>query len=799
MPNDNQGFIEGAGSIWFLVFIFGILLLVIIILYTKKKANEAYEIFDQDKERLKILRASIFAESWLWPIYVRPVLFLGIDQEAQVYFSMVETALQRAEEIRTKIPALFNPPASNLFNILVIRKLIRTNIQIIRGVLDFSSQLDIAQENFVLLKDVHAEEERICNLVIQNVQEFGENVSTGIFAPKERGKEYEKQLNWVFNLVQNCLDGARQKLEKPTGDMLNFAVADTLRQLGMYVLNHMDLYERQQQVAARFLLDHFQKKLDKYQSILNQITTAASMDTWRELFFTVRLLDLAKRKLQKAIESYQDFIEKQTQFTSLESELLRINFSDLLKQAESLQVECAAYWKTRDEDATFWSRAIGSRPLPFSQVQDAYRSVRARITPETAQGIVIKQSSLAAINKEIRDILAMIRLANRDMRSLTGELVIHKNAEKAVWELIKPDGSLTRAVGQLRAIEGDSSTETMTNCIGCRQAFETYLNRARMVRGANFPQLQQEVEDLSAACLEVQQKHNAQVSELVNLTSAQATQIRSLLNTLSEMRQERPLIDWDWDNLINSLVSIYNQYNPNTRSFSRLAEYYSASTELAKSAIDDRDQITWRRTEYNNQRNNARNSLNDLQAYALDLRALLGESWVWERETLNEKYRLASRDYQEMEMKWQQVINLETLQQAKQECESIEDDARASLQGYIEVMKEYTARRQRYVENYQYLMASSVNGNFKLSSTRVERIKSFTQRAREASNETEVQANLDIANQLLRTSISDEEIEQQVADLSKKFEETMQYQAQTRGDTNLGSSSNNGRSPYRPR
>lgn len=737
-----------------------------------RRAEESYQTFEQLKKVLKSLRKKLAEEAWRWPIYIRPVLYSDIDWQVSMIFSDAERAMYAAEQCRDEMPPLPVPSDNFLDHFRSLWSRIHQANLIIQAVQNLETYTNTASEIIEALVHQHTLEKTLQKQVTNQVKDLENRFNQGYSSQKAiaLGMEYEKRLNWVTNVVQNCLASANQHLATPAEDGLNFAMADTFKMIGAYILSHLDLYERQFRISARYDLDHFKHQLEKFEYLLDVIINVAALETWRDLSRTQALLDIAAIKLEFAIKSITDFDRKQQAFTALEKAILKVRFTELREKTTLLENECVRYWYDRQKDPTFWSAALGSHPNPGGQIEEAHRITLSKIGPFIKAGSLVKQSDLPALNANIENVLQILGHTRPDIEALSQLLQVHKKAEKDVWELIHPQGSATLAVRDLEEIEADSSQEIREQCVLCRQDLEMYTNRAKNVQGANFPELLEVVRQLPVISSNIKSEHFKQIDLLVDHCAKIDAAMRKLYQELMMMRNIRPAIDWNWTDLISHLADTIRVYNPKTRRFSELSAFYSQAKNIHDRSAKDADEIRNRRKQFDIYYQATKHALDEMASALAGYEKRARSAWEWERGILNQQCQLIRRDHGEFTRKWEQALSMDTVQKAQEECEALKLSVQKTLDQVTRNLAEVFNKEKGYTLKYAYLLeeSSRVGGLHRVSAGTAEQIKTLLQKASQAEEELKVEMYLNTANDLLSSGLGTAEMQEKINELERK-------------------------------
>jgi len=648
-----------------------------------EQAKQDYESYRYIQKQLRHLRYELGKESWRWPIYVRPVLFTEIDQVAQVHFSNAQSALCKAEEMEQYIQKPPAPPPIPIqrFSIPLNWRNINFCQALFKDVAHYQELKLFLENELQNLRTEHAKEKDICRKVTEAVDTLEQRVQdSGEQSKSISGNNaFEQLLYEALSYVQNSLLMAREYQTNETDDRLNYAIIDILTRFSNYILDHLDLYHKGVQIPARFYADHFETRLKDFRKHLDRIREVNTVTDWKSLFCADCMLLHGQRKERRARESLLSFLGQQREFLALENQLYSLDLSEITQNAEALEKSCEEYWMTYEEGIEIWQGALGRHPIPTLQISNSKRLLQANIIPSIITGKVIKQTELPQINENIQTFLSQIETAKKDANSLINLLEVHKKAQVEVEQQIVPGGVVHERVKALEPIRDDTSRELQKVCIYCIQRFDVYVDKASKVRGANFPAIQHELPAFIKKCEQAKKDHET----LVNDLSVQSRNLQARLKRnqyeLAILEQERPLIDWDWEDTRRRLSNSINEYDITTRSYTKLNKYISKARQAVDTSTRDRDQIREKRKQFQTIYQQAGKTLTELKIALQEVEDNYRGGFSWAYIKITEDLRPVYKAYNSHYQAWLQTKSLETVQQALAVCEQVEKEAKELL------------------------------------------------------------------------------------------------------------------------
>jgi len=756
-------------------------------------AWKKYTFFLEERNRLKNLLNEIESESWRWPIHVRPVLFKGIDRNAQFHFSNVEHALLRSEELEINIlppPQLPSIPIQQ-FSIVKNSKRIIECWDLNDKVNELTGLLNNAQEEIAILRNEHIKENDIeAKLKIAYGALFAraqEEVSKIVPAKITDTNQIRK--DWVSETIQNCIRDAEENLTNPAEDKSNFAAANILIRLANYILDDFQIYNKSFLIPTRFEPDQFNAKLARLEETLQAIVNGSSLKSWRALYEADRLLEVADANLSDTIKSMEIFNKMQKLFLSREELFLANHLESMIKSSEQLQKECIEYWMTPQEGQEYWSLALKGLDLPSTLLENIHRYNQSQVSPLTTQGVIIKQSKLPTIISYLNKMILDVRSAQKDIQSLKDLLEIHKNAHKKVLERIDENGITRIKVQELEAIEKDTSKEVMNKCITQRQSFDKFVQRAKVKRGANYPELLELLDTLEGKCLQIKLEHKDLINKLKAQCASLTKDLKNKYADLDRYRDERPLLEWDWESTMNKVLKITKQYNSANTSYLELATYYSTAYQTIEGTKKDIEAITSSRANYVKQTEAAKQRLAILASALSEYNKFSQGAWQWAKKKISQELQPINQKYLNLRQRLVTAGNMETIQLSIRQIEEIIKEAEKAQNSIDTTLANIRRENEADIDNFTYLEKSALNSFMKNEKNRV-LINKIYEYAQIVPDHRDVVALYESATELLRQGVTNEkvdDIEKSINDLSQKIDriKTVQNVTQNIGTVNV--------------
>ena len=736
-----------------------------------------HQVFLSEKKSLEHLRLELNSESWRWPIYVRPVFYTEIDRVAQIHFSNAENTLHECEELKGHVQPPPDPPDAGLGRYHPSRNFskILACMEIERQVEHLSQLLDAAGQAISNLRTEHRKEATLENDLRTKLQGLNDRVTQEIQASRSMTltASARDRMDWTFNTIANALRFAEEQIALSMDDGVNFASVYIMTFLADSLLDYLTLFREGWKIPSRFEPDHFNDRLCGVEDTLKTVIRDSSLQNWSTLYLTNCLLEHSKRKAQSARRSLDDFLEKQTAFLIAEKEFLAVELPALIKEAEQLQEHCIEYWGTPREGRGLWNSALKSHPLPNMTLENVKRFHQSNVVPLIA-GVIIKQSRLPGIIKNIRLMQRDVTIARSAMGMLEAELERHKQARPVVLQRLEAGGDVDTLVRQLDAIRDDTSKEIQDACIAQRQLFEQYRQRAAVVRGANYPEMIGLLDQVTLDGAVIIQRHVEAIAGLQNQGYGLASHLNRLYEEMLHLQSLRPGVEWDWENALTKIAQVIGKYNQSSTSYRELSEFSSLAWQVYQNASQDKTEIVRQRVHFDARQAYTDSLLTNFEARLQGYIDFYNVAWEWARARLSDGLGSLLQRQQSLREYWSACQNLDTIQQAVAICDSIEKDVAATLKWMEDTFSPFVEKHNNNVRLYEYYTNRALSfGIFPIPTRTSRLITTVCDYARLVPEEHDVETLFECAADLLRKGITQENvvnIENLIQDFSQRIE-----------------------------
>jgi hypothetical protein len=737
-------------------------------------AERSMEIANKDYGRFLALRSirrklevDLDLEAWRWPIFARPVLYTEVDRTAQVHFSNVHRDIQRARDVEEKI----SPPPqrpSDLRHLLSFfhnceRYYLCTTIH--ENVVEMESILQTVSTQLNALEQSHRGEENLesathlsLDLLKEKLEETGKRIKG-----KSQGDKYNENVNWSQIRTDNCLVEAQSQLGRQTPDGINVAIADTFIKLANYILEHFDLYERELETPARFELDHFEHHHTLFRKCIEEMQTGP-IEEWYSLRSTARMLELVDSQMRRAIRSLDTFDEQENKLYRFEQKIQDLNLPGVIQSTQDLEKECGRYWKPIDQDPSIWVKVLERNQLPGTILDDARRSFQAVIFPSIGPDIVIKQSELHNIFREIAIFLQKVGLAKNCIKRLVDELAIHKSAEIQVNMRLSPTGTTGQRILDIALIEPDTTEQLQRQCMSCRHHFGMLQARAEAVEGANFPSMLGELDELEHNCIDIRQQHNAEIEALRHTSFELVHQLIAVHADIKQLKEKRPLIEYDVTEVSENIALLRDSYSQDARSIRDLRGYISQVRGILPRANKEKQQLESLWQEFEVVWTYSAGKLQALKEMLDSHHVHSLESWAWIQREYERPLRSGYGQHQKYARQLDRLMesNL-TIKQASQMCKRLEEEILRESESIASQLEKIWNKQEVYANSVMELAASTKRTTmFSFAPKDSDMILNLCAQAAQSSSEQGVQLFLDLAQGLLKKTVTREEVSRQI-------------------------------------
>jgi len=514
--------------------------LVFSMAHTKRKTyetakNRSYSL----SENFTQLREFVENEAERWPIYARPVIFTNIDHDAQIEFAKAHRSIKDAEEVIPEIDTITIPASTKTIDLGSFFNLDK-NLRIIQAGNRMSGV-----ESF-LNESIHNLEDSVKTIREDwyRVEKIRRTIRKSIYALKDRLDKTNERLNpidklgmyvvgqvsWALQVADNCYLSSYERVRDQPEDELGYfehVVANVFVEIGNFALDCVDLYAESELVSKNYELDVFTSLFKKSTDFLVSILEIDDLSGWRKLSQTKRYIDQFPDTKNIAIASLMEFKRQRNLFESRKDYLGSLNLQNMIRNANSLQEECAFYWYTYEERRDEWEKIIKNHPLPTISLTRIESEFVSNILPFTGHDVIVKQSALPVLITVADRVLVWLRQTHQDITNLSLELSRHKHSQNVVEKMLSNDGKTYLTIIRLNSVLQDTAPEVVDQGRKLIPLYQSFVSRAETVRGANYPALEQELKTFTNECDDLIDDH---ITRLANLKST----YENLKNTIKK-------------------------------------------------------------------------------------------------------------------------------------------------------------------------------------------------------------------------------------------------------------------------
>lgn len=586
-----------------------------------------------------------------WPMCARPVLYAPQDRSAQIEFARAQEHIYEANTLLPEIAKYRLTSAEakkgGFFALFDNIATIREGIEVSESVGSLNNIISVILDTREKINSNRETNLQLQKSIDQNLESLQEGINETEQIIEAFGNANDDVL-WALTLAHQSLDAAFRSLEIHTQDGLEYAVAHILDRIGNDILDYLKLYVKGLQ-EKRFQLDEFAKLLREAYYYLNVALEIDELNNWRALRKADNYLKVLPHKLKKAQASLQRFENLRMEFISLEYIIKSYDLERATRRAHSLQKECAHYWYPYHQRPEYWINAIGHRPLPLKILLDLRSEFLARVQSITSGEQELRQSELPALLMLFHKFINTYDLANRDIRLLYNELLIHKQAHITVRKLISKNGEARTAIQMVENIASDTEPSIKNAGLEILQINQNYQAIVEKVTGANFPELISKYELLIIHCNQIKNDHEQM---LVHLREQVFYLRQKLEDALEEVRE---------------FIEGFPKINDQTR------ELFFTARKAGKSILQNLDPTG----EYNHL-NHSQSLIREwLDLYEYQINSTKSQKTTFEQAHYQARTQLASLD---TELKTREILNQFTWRWARAEIQEAIENAQAKIQ-----------------------------------------------------------------------------------------------------------------------
>jgi hypothetical protein len=456
------------------------------------------------------LKNDVLTEADRWPIYARPVLFTDIDQMAQITFAKAQQALHDADQILPKLKSIDEPDTPEQFrlnefiNIPRNLKTISLGDQIVETIGTFEQAIFNLKISIRSLRTNSEEVERKRLEVEKAIDELRtrtEQINKRL-KPLDIWKSIEDHnFSWVVGIADRCHQEAVNSINSVHEDeqgYIEYAKADVLVAMGIFSLDCSELFLESQKISRRYDLDSFFESFNDATGFFHSILEMdAVWSSWKKLRTIKPYIEMLPVKGQVAERSLRNFRSRKRRLEWLIDQISLIDIESEIRSVDKLEEECTYYWYSHQERKTYWEKALGNPVvLPSEKLYDFQALLVGEINPDIEIDVVIKQSQMIELMEKIESALSFYEIIKINVLSLKTELDLHKKVQAIVNELLDEDGSATLILAELKWIVKDTSPILKNWGLELISNYQNYSQKARDVRGADFPELLDDLVEL---------------------------------------------------------------------------------------------------------------------------------------------------------------------------------------------------------------------------------------------------------------------------------------------------------------
>jgi methyl-accepting chemotaxis protein len=522
--------------------------------------------FDTLSGNLVQLKGHVEEESYHWPIYARPLMFTELDHRAQVEFAKAQQSLTDADDIVPLIINSVEPETPVQFNIAYLFKLLK-NINTINIGNRFSENINYLESRIGKLessvKNIRASRYKVeskrreVRKSIRRLKNRIDHTSKKLKSMDAWNAIETHNFSWVVNIADNCHLTAYAQVAKHPDDeqgYLEHALADVFVEVGDFALDCVELFMESQKISRRYELDVFSKlfkeSIDFLQSI---ITMDSDWNGWRKLQRAKVHIDKFPEKRKHAEESLRLFKFQQGNLEKLIKLINELEVSAEIENADALEKECVYYWYSYEERKPEWEEALGVPPRFPSRELNLFQTLLVtNILPQIAADMFIKQSKMPALVKVIGQALERHQSIEHLTAKLKARLQFHKDAQNAVNALLGNQGKATVMLEKVKLSIIDTSPDISDEGKKLVKEHEAIDERARKIRGANFPELETDIAQLVIRSGLLIDKHNLEITKLMGEFTSLSRRIESNIEEANEYINHAPHFDNQTKKLLSS-------------------------------------------------------------------------------------------------------------------------------------------------------------------------------------------------------------------------------------------------------
>jgi hypothetical protein len=283
----------------------------------------------------------------------------------------------------------------------------------------------------------------------------------------------------------------------------------------------------------------------------------------------------------------------------------------------------------------------------------------------------LKQSELPNLIHGLEAFLMEVSSAFRDMQALQSELSRHKEFHLDVLTRLSEEGDVYEMIEELEAIKPNSSDEITARCGDMENFFHYYEQRAKKIRGANFPSFMEELDQFMKECRLLKDQHERMIFEYQRKAKHITNQLQAVSQEIIILRNEEPVLEWDWSPLLDELTQLQDLTSLETRKWSVLRDFiYAGESAIQKANLDQRtyqEEFFRCKAEYDE----VPSTLEQIHNGILQREVEIRQGWAWKSVSSEEDFKEAAKAASRLEEAWQEAWQQARMQDVLGKCAQI--------------------------------------------------------------------------------------------------------------------------------
>jgi len=680
--------------------------------YSRRYAD-VYDAFRNKDREFSRLKVEFERKNLEWLIGVRPVLYMDIDRLAQLCFARAYYVTTQGIELRNSLVDRLPYLSPSWKQIIAFRRNLKLIPRYRQALTDLNGFFNLVGE----LGGIHNELDDLPQQLTQKKKTTESQLSRLVPAVskaenklKRLESQYRSQVSdgirWTVDAAKKALDSASSFITDPhqeadRAEDFSYASAHIFVVIAYNLLDMFWLFTESLIVPSRYQLDHFTEILDSVSEKLRQILILKPPQNWNSLYEAQTYLNSSIAKLKRARASLEDAHKKIKRVEALEVDLQKINLPGLLVEAKALQDECESYWGTMGDAPEYWQIALPDGVLPLERLESANRDYyQPLIAPKQkdtdGNQIHLKQTEIPNYLNAVDRFLEEVNTALLEMQALSAELSRHKEFQMEVLTRLNEEGDVFEAIRQLEEVKQYSSDEIIARSVDLGNRFYQYVQRAKKIRGANFPSFVSELEEFVMECRQVKDQHERIIFEYQGLAQAIYDQLQASYQEILTLKNEEPSLDWDWSLRIDELTRLLIPFILESRQYLQLKNFINSGEAVLQNSNLDQQRYQEEFSRCESAYQDVSLHLRNIQDEISRIEDEIVGGWAWRCVSLDDDLLRAARVVdqlrQEWEVAWQQAKIKDVLvkcDQIKIASDKILVDLDLRLQETQQIQKEF--------------------------------------------------------------------------------------------------------------